>query len=336
MKVLSAVALVATLAVSTEAACNLACNKRGTCGTNDRCTCYHAFNVAGADDCSQRACPVGKSWGKTGTAHEYAECSSRGTCDRSTGLCECNDGFTGNACQRTTCPNKCSGKGECLTLDHVDSNYAGWDAKMVQVCKCDPGYTGNDCSLRTCPKGDDPLSIYDASGAAVTDDVHVVTVDMNVGTLDADDTFTLSFTTTFGEVLTTRAISALEPTATEIKEALESLPNNAIPSCTVLIVGTPDSDGFVFKVTFSDSANSGPQNLLALNTDAHTAAGHQPVYGIDAAHTYTTKTVTRDSGAGTEESVTCAGRGVCDHEKGECQCFKGFTGGACQTQTNHQ
>ena len=36
----------------------------------------------------------------------------------------------------STCPNKCSGNGEC----------------MHGVCKCFPGYTYYDCSLRTRPR----------------------------------------------------------------------------------------------------------------------------------------------------------------------------------------
>ena len=43
-----------------------------------------------------------------------AECSDAGVCDRSTGVCNCEEGYEGEACQRTTCgPNSCSGHGIC-------------------------------------------------------------------------------------------------------------------------------------------------------------------------------------------------------------------------------
>ena len=38
------------------------------------------------------------------TAHEYMECSNKGICDRSRGVCECFSGYEGSACQRASCP----------------------------------------------------------------------------------------------------------------------------------------------------------------------------------------------------------------------------------------
>lgn len=40
------------------------------------------------------------------TAHDYAECSNKGLCDRSTGACECLPGYDGAACQRASCPSE--------------------------------------------------------------------------------------------------------------------------------------------------------------------------------------------------------------------------------------
>jgi len=35
---------------------------------------------------------------------------------------------------------------------------------------------------------------------------------------------------------------------------------------------------------------------------------------------------------GTTSSAACSGRGLCDGKAGDCQCFKGYTGQACQVQ----
>merc|ERR1711871_1636465 len=51
--------------------------------------------------------------------HFYMECSNQGLCDRSSGLCECFDGYTGRACQRQACPEDCSGHGVCLSVDQL-------------------------------------------------------------------------------------------------------------------------------------------------------------------------------------------------------------------------
>ncbi len=54
---------------------------------HDRCTCYDGFMGA---DCSLRICPFGAAWSDeaiaTDVAHQSAECSNRGICDRSKGL----------------------------------------------------------------------------------------------------------------------------------------------------------------------------------------------------------------------------------------------------------
>lgn len=104
------------------------------------------------------------------TMHPALECSGRGTCDRAKGECVCTSGWTGDVCQRTVCPNDCSGHGTCQSLAYFVQDgsggslvYGGVDATQQMGCKCDTGFRGYDCSHIECPSGNDPLG--GASGA---------------------------------------------------------------------------------------------------------------------------------------------------------------------------
>jgi hypothetical protein len=95
-------------------------------------------------------------------AHPETECSNKGTCNRKTGECNCFGNYEGIACERTSCPNDCSGRGVCYTEKQLASE-AGktyvtpWDALKSAGCVCDKGYRGPDCSLEECPSGPDIL-----------------------------------------------------------------------------------------------------------------------------------------------------------------------------------
>jgi len=159
-------------------------------------------------DCSQMRCPRGISWvtpAKDDTIdnddqlnpestmwceHKLSvECSDKGLCDRTTGQCTCFPGYTGAACQRTQCPNDCSGHGICQSnikfaqdatimmdpslynefgfnadFDYLVSYDKAWDSGLHYGCKCDIGYRGPDCSLVECPSADDPLDDFCANG----------------------------------------------------------------------------------------------------------------------------------------------------------------------------
>ena len=84
-----------------------------------------------------------------------------GTCDRKSGECQCYDGFWGEGCRRSACPNECSGHGVCQSLEKFANDYkpydttqdvtaeydTAWDAKYQYGCKCDDGFRGPDCSV---------------------------------------------------------------------------------------------------------------------------------------------------------------------------------------------
>jgi len=151
-------------------------------------------------DCSLRTCPLGISWDggqgnllKTNDHSFKEECSGKGVCDRKTGQCACFDGYEGEGCRRSSCPNQCNGHGICqsqatfardadmgragqtestrLAFESEQGSYAdggdtekvhvkydlAWDHDKTMGCKCDAGYRGADCSQLECLSGDDPM-----------------------------------------------------------------------------------------------------------------------------------------------------------------------------------
>jgi len=163
-----------------------------------------------------------------GLAHDYAECSGNGECDRKTGECTCFDGFTGDACRYSACPNSCSGHGTCEYISEIakdstiqynsysDRAYDLWDAKKSRFCKCDAYWTGTDCSERMCPKGNDPLTTMssDDLGGNTPEVQEVQTVTIRPQLLKNNDgayvalggDFTLTYTDAYNQEWTTRPI----------------------------------------------------------------------------------------------------------------------------------
>ncbi|CAG0895551.1 unnamed protein product, partial [Cyprideis torosa] len=81
-----------------------------------------AYNLTGFNiSYAVNECPMGD----TGTP-----CSGNGVC--LDGVCTCDGGFTGAACDRLVCPRNCSGRGTCDREAHR--------------CRCQEGFAGPDCS----------------------------------------------------------------------------------------------------------------------------------------------------------------------------------------------
>nr|BAF65668.1 tubular mastigoneme protein [Ochromonas danica] len=183
----------------------------------------------------------------TNTAHYYMECSNKGRCDRTTGECQCFDGYDGVACQRASCPgypNSCSGHGVCKTISQLaESDYGNvyklWDKDATMGCECDKGYTGADCSERLCKYGVDPLYLDDATTAKYSIfDLATLTTKTSSpyftnGESEAKSAYwAIRFYDNHEEDWVTTPIIA-GATCTEVVEALESLPNNVIPANSI-------------------------------------------------------------------------------------------------------
>ena len=120
----------AGMASLASAYCPNGCSSNGSCGINDKCTCYTAPNGDPAwmgHDCSLRTCPWSLAWADTadGTnqAHYYAECGNKGLCNRKAGICSCFDGYEGKGCVRSICPEYCNGRGTCEYIEELARDF---------------------------------------------------------------------------------------------------------------------------------------------------------------------------------------------------------------------
>lgn len=207
----------------------------------------------------------------TDTAHYYMECSNKGRCDRTTGECQCFDGYDGVACQRASCPgypNSCSGHGVCKTIEQLAASdngniYKLWDRKATMGCECDAGYFGADCSQRECKVGVDPLYLDDAATIKYSIwDFAVLSTKSNVTSLSQLFTngefetrpgyWAIRFYDSYGEDWLTEPIVA-GATCTQVVAALENIPNDVIPKGTVKCTQTSFINGT--ENTFTESPN---------------------------------------------------------------------------------
>lgn len=359
------VALVLAFVASVNANCDNNCSGHGTCMVDEVCSCYDNWGVGlnhDSGDCSDRICPFELAWVDTpdssGTFHRYAECAGRGICNRGTGECACFDGYEGKACQRTTCPNDCSGHGTCEYIQdlafsadwNTDSleyfkggqltfDYNNWDTRKTRGCVCDATYGDIDCSKRMCPYGNDVLSLRDNTLDPEKYQVQRLTFEASeLNDIDLNSkTFALTFVSRLNETFTTIPIVFDDTDITDfindVHLALLNLPNRVIDGLTVTGTRT-DQSTVELDITFTGDAVQGRQNLLVVE-DYECGAGCTPK--IDGLGLQTR--VGRDASviaqvtAADANSYECGRRGKCDYTSGLCQCFTGYTGDNCNTLT---
>jgi len=264
-------------ASSIQSVCDNQCSGHGTCLVDDVCQCYDNWGVGLSmlsGDCSDRICPFDMAWVDTpnvdGVFHRYAECAGKGICDRTSGLCECFDGYEGKACQRTSCPNDCSGHGTCEYIEDIAFgvvfnqyqkhdfsaypellNYYDWDLQKTRGCVCDAQYTDVDCSKRMCPHGTDVLDIRPNLLSRDADQVQVIrisedfdlwrTTNMGNTVLKTDQridrnaqTFALTFKSRLNETFTTI------PIRFDIKDGDTSSLSDFANDIRLALVGLPN------------------------------------------------------------------------------------------------
>jgi len=257
-------------------------------------------------------------------AHNDMECGNRGHCNRNTGICACEYGFTGQACERLDCPNDCSSNGVCLSMHRAGLDlhpsgvdYTNWDSSAVLGCKCDWGFHGPDCSLRYCPKGDDPKTENDGYR----------TIRMNTTSGSSSETLGGKFQLTFDGMSFDFSAAAENFTAADCKSAWESLDN--VESVTCKRSQVQDDRGSSYIVQF----NGWPVLPFQNNYDTHDGNPSISQFACSAADATPSGSASCQMfdvvSSDVEEYTECSSRGVCDEDTGTCSCFDGFSNVNC-------
>jgi hypothetical protein len=344
--------------------CDNRCSGHGTCECGE-CQCFDNWGLGSSyenGDCSDRICPFERSWidfpDSSGNRHKYLECAGQGICDRTTGECDCFPGYEGKGCQRSSCPNNCTGHGRCkyiedmrygvVEFDHPHYEftqslqhfyYFGWDERKMRGCECDPGYSEYDCSKRMCPHGNDVMSYADDE---LTTSLRYQTQRIRFSAPPADSltaltgkTYALTFKSKLNETFTTIPLyfdaTDLAGMELSIESNLKKLPNRVIESVDVTVTKDAGDSELIIQIELNGESTQGTQNLITVE-DYSCGAGCTPLITglqLEAATGNVTEVVEAHY-----NSYECGRRGKCDYDTGVCSCFEGFTGPSCSTQTS--
>jgi len=274
-------------------------------------------------DCSLRLCPFSIAWTDQSIgidqAHNLAECSNMGTCDRISGQCVCRMGFEGQACERQSCPgSNCNGQGKCeamyyytyskdLGLGPYYSYTTNWDAYKIYGCNCNSEWFGPDCSQKKCPTGDDPMT---GNGANTATNPIQYNEQQKLICKAGGGTFTVSFR---GETTIPIAYNAklniLQAAFENLKtvgsgKTIMTLLNSASQICS--------DNGNTIVIEFRQSFGSLP--LIVPN--------FKNLFFRDAISI--ASVVASKIRDGTKENEFCSNRGLCDQSTGVCTCSTNY------------
>lgn len=243
-----------------------------------------------------------------------------GMCDRDSGLCRCENGFTGLACERQSCESHCLGVGQCQSMHYlakekdpgsgtVHTYTDVWDAYKIYGCTCDSEFHGTDCSLRWCPKGDDPLT----GTLDITPENPIQFNEVQMLTCRADSgTFTLSFRDS-----TSRKIP-YNAGALVLQESIEAIPTVGTGGVKLVMSGPQvcSDTGLGYSTTVEFLQDFGDIPLMVPD-DRFLRMTNNVVSKL--------LTVVQ-SVQGSKEDAECSNRGICDMGTGSCECSLNFAG----------
>eukprot|EP00619_Florenciella_sp_RCC1007_P001993 CAMPEP_0205921426 /NCGR_PEP_ID=MMETSP1325-20131115/12802_1 /ASSEMBLY_ACC=CAM_ASM_000708 /TAXON_ID=236786 /ORGANISM="Florenciella sp., Strain RCC1007" /LENGTH=406 /DNA_ID=CAMNT_0053289253 /DNA_START=105 /DNA_END=1325 /DNA_ORIENTATION=- len=323
------------------------CAGKGICdrGTGE-CDCFDGYTGKG---CARSTCPN--------------DCSGHGTCEY---IEEVGHGGIVPGHYDSTKNNLGIHKGSHKFVGPASEM---WDYHKTMKCVCDKGFFEIDCSKRMCHTGNDVLDTrLDASDVLQTQKQNITLYaagptgngSSSVVSEFYGRTFALTFVSTLNESFTTIPIVVEYQTdefstelalSTQIEKALESLPNKVIDDCTANVTLGYDSlerghgfgvqyDTIAFmqiEVAFVGAGVQGTQNLLQVEMNECSDGCMPKINGLNLVSAGFGENVTSfvaEKMTADYNAYECGRRGKCDYDTGLCECFTGFVGETCGTQSS--
>jgi hypothetical protein len=244
-----------------------------------------------------------------------------------------------------------------------------WDGHKTMKCVCDQRFTEIDCSKRMCATGNDVLDTRLEASDTLQYQKQNITLyaagPTGNGSSSAVSEFywrslALTFVSTLNESYTTNPLVVKDEgneadteigLATQIKRELEMLPNKVVDTCVAEVTLGYDSlerghgfgvqyDNIAFmqiEVSFTGDGVQGTQNLLQVETDLCQDGCTPKVDGLDlvsAGFGVNVTSFVSEKIHADYNSYECGRRGKCDYDTGLCECFTGYVGETCGTQSN--
>jgi len=336
------------------------CANKGTCDRKTgECKCFDGYEGKG---CRRSTCPEGCSG--HGTC-EFIDELAVDFEDRRAG-----PGYDQMGASTVTLSNAVTDSDNSRTINGF--LYQLWDAQKIQGCKCDLGYSGPDCSSRVAPKGDDPLTTvksktmtqmlsmaqtndissadestyfliyYDQYGGVWRTDAVLVDTDEDVNAARLQEALRQLPNQVLEDITVTKRTDSSQNKCTRPEDGVQHIPSaeghgteNSCADGGALASNTANKR-IDLDIAFADKpGQTGVQFLFEVVTAAQ-GDGSFPVSkgwiqsGASAAifEKYQPEVDNKDV---LSELAECSDRGL-DNGDGECECFDGFRGLACEEQ----
>jgi len=360
MKGALAFAVVATLLVAASASCPNQCSGHGTCGTNDKCTCFTQKGTVWDErdgwtgaDCSLRTCPLATAWDRISTQsqivypYKYTSAASNSTNFLDAGI---NDDTAQLAVFTTETFNEARDRNFMVRVAKKDTDSREftfewkydtdtyWNAEMDMAINRtfaqDLGGSGvriywNDPDNADVTVGD----LYEFS-ANHNEGVDFHSYNVNTahqqqecagrGQCDRKTGECICDVGYGGEACartTCPSITEDDCSGHGICQSLKRFGEDAEVACNANTACNTRADDYLYTLAWDANAHMGC--LCDGGYRGPDCSFKECPSGADP--------LNADGGA---EGRDCSGRGTCDYSNGLCQCYKGYFGERCEFQTN--